>query len=338
MQTTDGGFMVSNDVTTNSKGGKEIRVALWEGSSPPKAGSWTLELQRQASATSGLFDAWICDWVFGSGGVPPVFTSNVNYTELVMSPATADSVISVGAYTTKTEWTNVSGSGSMYPELPQPNDIAFFSSPGPRRDGVQRPDLAAPGQGIASSLSSASGVANMFRVEDGVHWVYRGTSAAAAHVVGAVALLLQQSPHMTPAAARRALIQRAQRDNYTGTVPNATWGSGKLDLISSTAGVDELTPGTFALSSVHPNPTRGGAVFSLTISAEAVRNGERPVLRVLDVNGREVALLHGRSAVGRQQVVWNGLTSGGRTAAAGIYLGRLEMGSRWAARKFVRLQ
>src|SRR5204862_3546431 len=129
-----------------------------------------------------------------------IFTSNVSYNELVMSPATADSIISVGAYTTKTEWTNVSGSGSMYSELPQLNEIAAFSSPGPRRDGTQRPDLAAPGQGGASSLSAAAsaGIVNMFKVEDGVDGLGRGSGMAAAHVGGSPGWLLLQTAHLSP--------------------------------------------------------------------------------------------------------------------------------------------
>src|SRR5436309_7051932 len=80
--TTDGAFLVQNDITANSKGAKQIRAYLSENGASPKAGSWRLELQRQTNATSGLYDAWIADWQFGSGGVSPVFTSNVNYSEL----------------------------------------------------------------------------------------------------------------------------------------------------------------------------------------------------------------------------------------------------------------
>ena len=337
--TTDGAFLVQNDITTNSKGAKQIRAYLSENGASPKAGSWRLELQRQTNATSGLFDAWIADWQFGSGGVSPVFTSNVNYSELIMSPATADSVISVGAYTTKNEWTNSNGQTSFFADLPPLYDIASFSSPGPRRDGVQRPDLAAPGQGVASSLSAtaASMISNTRKVDDGVHWIFRGTSAAAAHTAGAIALLLQQSPRMTPAAVRRSVTQRAQRDSYTGTVPNGIWGSGKLDLIASTAAVGDGSAGTFELAAVHPNPTRGSAAFDFSVSSADLR-GAAPVLRVMDLSGREVAVLRGQLSSGPQRLVWNGMTSADRPAPAGVYLGRLEVGTRWAARKFVRLQ
>ena len=341
IETTDGLLILRNDITTNSKGAKQIRVLIGETSTgvSPKVGSWKLELQRQTSATTGLFDAWISDWRFGSGNVSPVFTSQVNYTELIDSPASADSVISVGAYTTKNEWINSSGQTSFFSDLPVVNDIASFSSPGPRRDGVQRPDLTAPGQGVASSLSAtaASMISNTRKVDDGVHWIYRGTSAAAAHTAGAIALLLQQTPHMAPAAARKSVTQRAQRDSYTGAVPNGIWGSGKLDLIASTAAVGDGSSGSFELAAVRPNPTRGSAAFDFSVSSTDLA-GAAPVLRVMDLSGREVAVLRGQRSTGPQRLVWNGLTSGGRAAPAGVYLGRLEVGTRWAARKFVRLQ
>jgi len=341
LSTTDGGISLQNAVTTNSKGAKRIWVYIWDngGSILPRAGTWKLELQRQASATSGLFDAWISSWRFGSGGISPMFTSNIDYNQLVMSPATGDSVISVGAYTTKSRWTSQGSGTSMYSPEPTLLDIAAFSSPGPRRDGVQRPDLAAPGQGVASSLSAAAagGISNVFKVVDGLHWIYRGTSAAAAHVAGAAALLLQQTPRMTPSAMRKALIQRARADSYTGAVPNATWGAGKLHLTVATAGILDEFSGGLDLSSAYPNPTRGQASFDFALTAKDLGDGTRVHLRILDLSGREIAVIEGRHSPGQQRLVWNGLAADGRPAPPGVYLGRLEIGARYAVRKFVRM-
>ena len=95
--------------------------------------------------------------------------------------------------------------------------------------------------------------------------------------------------------------------------------------------------GTFELAAVHPNPTRGSAAFDFSVSSADLR-GAAPVLRVMDLSGREVAVLRGQLSSGPQRLVWNGMTSTDRPAPAGVYLGRLEVGTRWAARKFVRLQ
>ncbi|MFH1017713.1 MAG: S8 family serine peptidase [Pseudomonadota bacterium] len=256
LYTTDGSFYVDNDLATNSKGAKQILFVTWDRGDgvKPSAGTWTLDVQRLTGSTNEPLDAWITGWKFGSpyNGVAPVFTSQINYTDLVMSPATGDSVISAGAYTTKTWWQIVEGCYTYYPDyypngLPgyppyptPPPDIAAFSSPGPRRDGVQRPDVAAPGQGVSASLSANATISGTDKMPDGVHWIYRGTSAAAAHVTGAVALMLQQTPHLCPdegsgciGGVRQRLIQNALADSFTGSVPNHAWGYGKLRLTPS---------------------------------------------------------------------------------------------------------
>jgi len=352
ISSTDGTFYVENDLTTNSKGAKQICSWIWDAGdgNVPRSGTWRLDVQRLTGATSGLLDAWIGDWTFGSGGVAPVFTSSVSYSQLVQSPATADSIISVGAYSTRTHWKTAAGDSAFFYDNPPLAAIASFSSPGPRRDGVQRPDITAPGQGVGASLSSAAAttIANTFKLEDGVHWIYRGTSAAAAHVVGAVALLLQQTPHMRPSAVRLALIQNARHDSFTGSVPNVTWGYGKLHLAASSSTSVEPpgaqppsgnppSPGSPGLLPPTPNPSRGEVAFEFELTAQDLAVGTGPVrLRIFDMNGREVATLPGQPVLGPQRLVWDGLVNA-RRAPAGIYLSRLEVGSHQTARKFVRL-
>jgi len=339
---TDGTFYVENDLTTNSKGAKQICTWIWDAGdgNVPRAGTWRLEVQRLTGATSGLLDAWISDWKFGSGGVSPAFTSSVSYSQLLQSPATGDSIISVGAYSTRTHWKTAAGDSAFFYDNPPLAAIASFSSPGPRRDGVQRPDITAPGQGVGASLSAsaATTIGNTFKLEDGVHWIYRGTSAAAAHVAGAVALLLQQTPHMRPSAVRLALIQKARHDSFTGSVPNATWGYGKLLLgPGSSTGVDSPKVGVLGLLPPAPNPSRGEVAFDFELTAQDLAAGTGSVrLRIFDMNGREVASLSGQPVVGRQRLVWDGLVNT-RRVSAGIYLSRLEVGTHRAARKFVCL-
>ena len=110
--------------------------------------------------------------------------------------------------------------------------LAAFSSQGPTRDGRIKPDLVAPGSMVASSLSKFStDLVELRRVlPDGAHLVDRGTSFAAPHMAGAVALLLQQSPQLTAAQLRQRLVDGALRDGFTGPLPSMAWGHGKLDL------------------------------------------------------------------------------------------------------------
>src|SRR5204863_9933315 len=100
-------------------------------------GTWKLDVQRLSGASSGLLHAWIAGWRFGSGGVSPAFTTNIDYTMQVASPASADSAIAVSAYTTRNTWTNILGQTSFYTDSPPIQDFYDPSNAGPRRDGVQ---------------------------------------------------------------------------------------------------------------------------------------------------------------------------------------------------------
>jgi subtilisin family serine protease len=307
----------------------------------PKPGTWRIDVRRRTGATTGVFDAWINNETLGPGAASPVaFTSNVDLGRLVSTPASADSVIAVGAYTTKTQWTNSYGKPSFYASYPPMWAIATFSSPGPRRDGLQRPDLCAPGQGVVAALSgpTAPYVGNIFTVEDGVHWITYGTSMAAAHVAGGLALLLQQNPNLTPASARALLTSRARTDAYTGTVPNANWGAGKFDLETTSVAVGAGPGFRFDFAPAYPNPARGQVRFAFALAAGDLATGDARVrLRIVDVRGREVASLPGALAEGPQQLIWTGRGSDGSLAPAGVYFAHLEVGSQEAVRKFVRL-
>ena len=89
----------------------------------------------------------------------------------------------------------------------------------------------------------------------------------------------------------------------------------------------------FGLASVRPNPTSGATRIVYQLPREA-----QVKLSILNVQGREVAvLLSGRVSAGRYEANWSGATGHG-TAAAGIYFVRYEAGDRQFTRRLVVLR
>jgi subtilisin family serine protease len=103
-------------------------------------------------------------------------------------------------------------------------DIADFSSRGPGADGETKPNLAAPGDEVRSS------------VPGGDYAVFSGTSMASPHLAGAVALLWSAAPVLVgDIEATKQLLDQTSvdvTDDSCGGTPadNNVWGEGKLDV------------------------------------------------------------------------------------------------------------
>lgn len=93
------------------------------------------------------------------------------------TPGNAKSAISVGAYITPEMWQNDYGYTVSSPTL------WYFSSAGPRQDGLMVPTVVAPGSAVSTWPLSAG---NGYRLAE-------GTSIAAAHVAGAVAIMRERA-------------------------------------------------------------------------------------------------------------------------------------------------
>ena len=167
-----------------------------------QAGNWTIRIVSVASPGGGRFDAWI-----QRGQVVPTFLAPHESTARTIStPGTAREVITAANYITRG-----AGVGSL----------ATSSSRGPTRDGRAAPTLAAPGSAIVSADGESS--------TGDPYQQMGGTSMAAPHITGTIALMFQKNPQRTQAQLIQCLTSTARSDGQTGPVPNTAWGAGKMD-------------------------------------------------------------------------------------------------------------
>ena len=172
-------------------------------------------------------------------------------------PADADGAIAVGAV-------DVPGSGDGTPQ------IASFSSRGPTADGRIKPDVVAPGIGVAAADLRGGG----YRLRG-------GTSFAAPLVSGVCALLLQIHPEWGPDQVLEALRSTALDLGAAG--PDTVYGWGQINALAA-SGLDEELPSEDRLLAPFPNPARDGVVHFPVQLAER----GRVELSVFDVAGQLV--------------------------------------------------
>lgn len=191
------------------------------GPNPPVAtGAWRLRL-KGTKVPKGTVDVWtIADRVSQFTGRTVVDSMKVG------SPGAAGGAITLAAYTTKVAWEDIFGNPHLSGlEL---DDVCDFSSEGPRRDGAEKPDLAAPGAMIASSLSVHSGAVPDDLV-DALHTIMAGTSMATPFAVGLVALLLERQPDLKPDEAKKLLRDNSRIPGHPAGLFDPKWGYGLIN-------------------------------------------------------------------------------------------------------------
>lgn len=208
-------------------------------SESPTPGGWTLRM-TSADAPGEPLDLWIAGYHLGGGGFV-LGEAGFDNTHAIGTPATAHRVIAVGAYASRLCWPTPGSPSTCTDDVfgfTQPaGDIAFFSSAGPTRDGRLKPEITAPGMMVMSTRSLAMFAPAQLLAPSRRHRVELGTSMSSPHVAGAIALLLQHDPDLTPEEVMDILTSTAASDAFTQVdwsdgstgLPNEQWGWGKLD-------------------------------------------------------------------------------------------------------------
>ena len=206
---------------------------------------------------------------------------------------------------------NISPHSQLFP-------IHSTSSRGPSIcDAVTpKPEAVAPGTSIRVATPG------------GGYGTFSGTSLAAPHVAGMIALLMEAFPGVTGTEIKFALLATARDLGPVGD--DNAYGMGLInagaayELLQATAAVSdpEAAPsaGVF-LSETSPNPAHARTALRIGLPAAA-----EVTLRVYNLRGQVVATLLESEArgAGRHEMTWDGRTSSGERAPSGVYFFRLD--------------
>ena len=252
-------FNVSSETANplNGKPGMQIRV---------RSLNTNYRIVLSSAAVDGTVHYWnLPELTNGAGNFGQTFTTygangvTGDSFYAIGEPGSANSVITVAAYTSS----YYTQSGTLVGGAP-----ASFTSIGPLHNETMKPDIAAPGVNVTSSISSYTdasytAVATInFNNKDYDFARFSGTSMATPCVAGIVSLILDANPSLSSSQVKDIIKTTARLDNYTGNIvaPGDTkWGMGKINayaavkLALNTASIDGNTlPAPFVL---YPNPS-----------------------------------------------------------------------------------
>lgn len=162
------------------------------------------------------------------------------YGHNVLAPGCFAAPICVGATAHRPGFVNAEGTYVESGRVNTPGVRAYYSSMGPALNGLDKPDISAPGTNVISSYSyyyqeehPTSTKSNVAYSEvDGRQYpwgVNSGTSMATPVVAGTIALWLEANPSLTPADIMDILSRTSRKPEATLDYPNAQYGYGEID-------------------------------------------------------------------------------------------------------------
>ena len=208
----------------------------------------------------------------------------------IITPADADSVLSVGAVDV--------------------NDvIANFSSRGPTFDGRIKPEVCARG---VSTYCVRSNTENIYRNAS-------GTSFSAPLAAGAAAVIMSANPEWTNMQVREAIMMTASQfnspDNDYGHGILNTWAAINYQFTASLKG-ETFLPNAISVNNAYPNPFNP----EISIKIDGLSNNQHVTVGVYDIHGKLVKYLHNQKAQHNMlELTWNA-----ERLSSGIYLLRTD--------------
>ncbi|THV40538.1 S8 family serine peptidase [Glycomyces buryatensis] len=152
--------------------------------------------------------------------------------------------------------------GTVMVDLPRGGFASDFTAFGPAPDLSFKPDLAAPGGGIWSTVP----------VADGSYDSMSGTSMSSPHVAGAAALLLQDRPDLEPGEVRTRLANTARpalwAEDPEQQLIEATHrqGTGVVDVVSALDAAGSMSP-----TGISVGDGTGPRTFEVTLASDSRR-------------------------------------------------------------------
>ena len=221
------GDLIVNITLNSYDSGRDWEIAVRSVKGYLSTHGWALTIEPIKLNGTAVWHSWISSDTCSFSRERFIAGSGYNITEsyTVTVPATARKAIAVGGYVSKNSWYV---NGRLISTGLELGRLLYFSGRGPSRDGRIKPDLVAPGSMIVAAkpiegLSPNINASNYYTAR-------HGTSMAAPHVAGAIALMLQLFPNASFDEIYSALTYSARWEGFMGSRrPSNDWGWGKLD-------------------------------------------------------------------------------------------------------------